>query len=171
MAGGSIAVFGIYPSSLDAERGAADLISAGYSSHDISVLLADVRSGAGASAGGLLGGALGILTGAGALQIPGVGPIVAAGPLLAGLAGLGVGGAAGGLMGALVGLGIPEYEARRYEGRVKDGGTLLSVRCESPAQVKRAKQVLNSSGADDVAACNETRSDETRSENVGLALI
>ncbi len=132
MIGNDIAVFGIYPSVIGAECGAADLISAGYSSHDISVLLAN----AGATAGSLLDGALGILKGAGALVIPGVGPMVAAGPILAGLAGLGLG----------------EHEAKRYVGRVKDGGTLLSVQCESPDRVKRAKQVLNSSGADDVAA-------------------
>lgn len=166
MSGKKIAVFGIYPSSLDAERGAADLISAGFSSPDISVLLPDVRSKQGATAGGLLSGALGILAGAGALVMPGVGPIVAAGPILGGLAGAGVGGAAGGLAGALVGLGIPEYEAKRYVGRVQDGGTLLSVHCESAARVKRAKQVLNSSGADDVAS-----SDESRSEKVQWAVI
>jgi rhodanese-related sulfurtransferase len=182
LSGKNIAVFGIYPSSLDAERGAADLISAGFSSPDISVLLPDVRSkhefahekaskapegaSAGVTAGGLLGGALGILAGVGALVVPGVGPIVAAGPILAGFAGLGVGGAVGGLVGALVGLGIPEYEAKRYEGRVKDGGTLLSVHCESAARVKRAKQVLNSSGADDVAS-----SEESRSEKVQWAVI
>jgi hypothetical protein len=171
----NIAVFGIYLSSFDAECGAADLISAGYSSRDISVLLPDVRSlkaaegtTDGVTAGGLLGGALGILAGAGGLVIPGVGPILAAGPILAGLAGSGAGaeGAAGGLGGALVGFGIPEYEAQRYEGRVTDGGTLLSVHCTGPAQVKRAKQIFNSSGADHVAACNESRS-----ERVELAVI
>jgi rhodanese-related sulfurtransferase len=175
MAGRNIAVYGIYPSSFDAERGAADLISAGFFSQDISVLLPDVRekaakapvgTSAAAAAGGLLGGALGILAGVGALVIPGVGPLVAAGPLVAGLAGLGAGGAVGGLAGALVSLGIPEYEARRYEGRVADGATLLSVHCESPARVKRAKQVLNSSGADDVAA-----SGESRSETLDMAVI
>jgi len=165
MSGKSIGVLGVYASSLDAERGAADLISAGFSSPDISVLLPDVRSkreapqasSAGATAGGLLGGALGILTGVGALVIPGVGPILAAGPFMAALAGLGVAGPQG-LAGALVGLGVPEYEAKRYEGRVKDGGTLLSVHCEGAARVKRAKQVLNSSGADDVAATGESGS-------------
>ena len=177
-----IAVFGIYPSSFDAECGAADLIAAGFSSRDISVLLPDEHSkhefahekatkapegtSAGATAGGLLGGALGILAGVGALVIPGIGVTVAAGPLVAGLAGLGAGGAVGGLVGALVGFGIPEYEAKRYEGRVRDGGTLLSVHCDSPARVKRAKQVLNSSGADHVAVSNESRS-----ERVELAVI
>jgi len=179
MSAKNIAVFGIYSSSIDAECGAADLISAGFAATDISVLLSDVHgahhagshevghakatkapegASAGATAGGLLGGALGILAGVGALLIPGIGPMVAAGPILAGLAGLGAGGAVGGLMGALVGLGIPEYEAKRYEGGVKDGGTLLSVHCDSPGQVKRAKQVLNSSGAEHVAASTESRS-------------
>jgi hypothetical protein len=178
----NIAVFGIYASTFDAECGAADLISAGFSSRDISVLLPDAGSkhafahekaskapegtSAGATAGGLLGGALGILAGVGALVIPGIGPIVAAGPMLAGLAGLGAGGAVGGLVGALVGFGIPEYEAKRYEGRVVEGGTLLSVHCDSPMRVKRAKQILNSSGADHVAAANESRS-----ERVELAVI
>jgi len=165
----NIAVFGIYPSGFDAECGAADLISAEFSSRDISVLLPDQQGrhgfghdratpeGAsdGLASGGLLGGALGILAGVGALVIPGVGPIVAAGPLVAGLAALESGDAAEGLVGALVGLGIPEYEAKRYEGRVKDGGTLLSVQCDSTPRAKRAIQVLNSSGADDVAISSE----------------
>ena len=161
-----VAVFGIYPSSFDAEGGAADLISAGYSSRDISVLLLDVRSlkasagtTAGVTAGGILEGALGILTGVGAVVIPGVGPILAAGPIHAGLPSLGAAGGVGGLVGTLQGFGISEYEALRYEGRVTDGGTLLSVHCTSPAQVKRAKQILNSSGADHVVASSESRSE------------
>jgi hypothetical protein len=160
MTGNHIGVFGIYASTSDAERGAADLISAEYSNRDISVLLPDLRS-AGATAGDLLAGALGILTGPDALAVPGVGPMVAAGPILPGLAGLRQGAAAGGLLGALVGLGIPEYEAKRYVHRVEDGGTLLSVHCEAAARVKRAKQILNSSGAEDVAASNECRSEES----------
>ncbi len=156
-----IGVFGIYASTLDAERGAADLISAEYSNRDISVLSPDLGR-AGATPNGLLAGALGILTGLDALAVPGVGPMVAAGPILPGLAGLRMGGAAGGLQGALVGLGIPEYEAKRYVDRVEAGGTLLSVHCDSAARVKRAKQILNSSGADHVAASNESRSDEIK---------
>jgi hypothetical protein len=165
MAGNNIAVFGIYPSALDAERGAADLISAGYASHEISVLLADVRRKPEFS-GALLAGALGILTGSGVLAIPGIGPMLAAGPILTGLTDLGVGGAVGSLPGALVRLGIPEYEAKRYVGRIEEGGTLLSVRCDGNARLKRAKQILNSSGADDVASCQESRSDR-----VELAVI
>ena len=175
----NIAVFGIYASTFDAECGAADLISAGFSSRDISVLLPDAGSkhamahekarnaaegtSAGATAGGLLGGALGILAGVGALVIPGIGPIVAAGPMLAGL---GAGGAGGGLVAALLGFGIPEPEAKRYEGRVVEGGTLLSVHCDSPMRVKRATQIFNSSGADHVVSCNESRT-----ERVELAAI
>src|SRR6185437_4187542 len=96
----------------------------------------------GATAGGVIGGTLGVLAGIGALAIPGLGPFIAAGPIMAGLAGLGVGGAVGGLVGALVGMGIPEYEAKRYEGRVKKGGTLLSVHCETSEAVSGAKRVL-----------------------------
>src|SRR5882757_2591887 len=138
MGGKNTAVFGIYPSSEQAERAVDTLIAAGFGSSDISVLLPDTRSTkefahvketkapegttAGATTGGIIGGTLGVLAGIGVLAIPGVGPFIAAGPIMATLAGLGVGGAVGGLIGALVGLGIPEYEAKRYEGRVKNGG-------------------------------------------------
>ena len=102
---------------------------------------------AGAGTGAVLGGTLGWLTGIGALAIPGLGPFVAAGPIMAALAGVGVGGALGGLTGALVGLGIPEYEAKRYEGRIKSGGILLSVHCDDSEWVKRAKKILERTGA------------------------
>ncbi len=118
------------------------------------------------TADGSLGGALGILTGECALAIPGIGRMVAAGPIRSGLAALELGGATGGLLGALLGLGVPEHEAKCYVGRVKDGGTLLSVRCDGRTRVKRAKQILNSSGADDVAAASESPS-----ERVELAAI
>lgn len=172
MAGKNTAVFGIYRSSEYAERGVESLISAGFPSSDISVLLPDSTStrefahhkdtkapegtATGATAGGILGGTLGVLAGVGALAIPGLGPFIAAGPIMAGLAGLGVGGAVGGLVGALIGMGIPEYEAKRYEGRVKDGGTLLSVHCESSEGVSRAKDVLKASGAEDIASSGES---------------
>jgi len=160
----NIAVLGVYPSDVDAERGAADLISAGFPSPDISVLLPDLRSrreiaGAGtpgASLGGLLSGALGILSGGSAQMIPGVGPIIAAGPLSARLESLGSA-APQGLSDALVRCGIPSEEAKAYEGRIQDGGILLAVRCESAARAKRATQVLHSSGADDVAALEDSR--------------
>jgi len=171
MAGKNTAVFGIYPSEQQAERAVDSLIAGGFNSSAISVLLPDSRSTkdfahtkdtkapegttVGATTGGVLGGALGLLAGVGALAIPGVGPFIAAGPIMAGLAGLGVGGAVGGLLGALIGMGIPEYEAKRYEGRVKKGGTLLSVHCDTSDQVKVAKDMLKATGAEDVASSGE----------------
>jgi tetrahydromethanopterin S-methyltransferase subunit C len=175
MSGKNTAVFGIYSSGEHAERAVDTLIAAGFASTDISVLLTDTSSTrefahvkdtkapegttAGVTTGGVIGGTLGVLAGIGALAIPGVGPLIAAGPIMAGLAGLGVGGAVGGLLGALVGMGIPEYEAKRYEGRVKDGGTLLSVHCNTSAQIDRAKELLKSSGAEDISSTGETHSD------------
>ncbi len=163
MAGKNTAVFGIYPSETEAERAVDTLIAAGFPSSTISVLLPDTRSTkefahhkdtkapegttVGATTGGVIGGTLGVLAGVGALAIPGIGPFIAAGPIMAGLAGLGVGGAVGGLVGALVGMGIPEYEAKRYEGRVKDGGTLLSVHADTSEQITRAKDISSSSEA------------------------
>jgi hypothetical protein len=109
----------------------------------------------GVAAGGTIGGTLGLLAGIGALAIPGVGPFIAAGPIMGALAGLGVGGAVGGLVGALVGMGIPEYEAKRYEGRVKDGGVLLSVHCDTSEEITRAKDLLKRTGAEDIASTGE----------------
>jgi hypothetical protein len=166
------AVFGIYKTGVEAERAVDTLIGQGFASSSISVLLPDTRStrefahekqtkapegtAAGVTAGGVIGGTLGVLAGIGALAIPGVGPFIAAGPIMAGLAGLGVGGAVGGILGALVGMGIPEYEAKRYEGAVKGGGTLLSVHCDTSDQVTRAKELLKSSGAEDISATHES---------------
>jgi len=171
MASKNTAVFGIYRTPEDAERAVDALMGAGFASSAISVLLPDNEStrafahhkdtkapegtAAGVTTGGVIGGALGVLAGIGALAIPGVGPLIAAGPIVAGLAGLGVGGAVGGLVGALIGMGIPEYEAKRYEGRVKDGGTLLSVHCDTSDQVSRAKDLLKSSGAQDISSTSE----------------
>src|SRR6267143_3954683 len=156
------------------------LKSAGFSDNDISVLFPDKGStrdfahkketkmpeGAtiGASTGGAVGGTIGLLAGIGALAIPGLGPFIAAGPIMAALAGVGVGGAVGGLIGALVGMGIPEYEAKRYEGRVKDGGVLLSVHCDSSDWVKRAKNVLKETGADDISSTGEASADYAESD-------
>ena len=113
----------------------------------------------GATTGGVvglgLGAGLGWLAGIGALAIPGVGPFIAAGPIMAALGGAAVGTATGGIIGALVGMGIPEYEAKRYEGRVKDGGVLLSVHCDSSEEVSRAKDVLKAAGANDVSSSGE----------------
>jgi hypothetical protein len=110
----------------------------------------------GVTAGGVVGGTLGLLAGIGALAIPGLGPFIAAGPIMAALAGLGVGGAVGGLIGALVGMGISEYEAKRYEGRLKKGGVLLSVHCDTSGEISRARELLRGTGAEDIASTGET---------------
>jgi len=171
MAGKNTAAFGIYPGSAEAERAVDTLISAGFSGNDISVLLPDnegtrdfahekntkAPEGAttGVITGGAVGGTLGLLAGIGALAIPGIGPLIAAGPIMAALAGVGAGGALGGLVGALVGMGIPEYEAKRYEGHVKNGGVLLSIHCDTSDEVSRAKDLLKGTGADDVSSAGE----------------
>ncbi len=171
------AVFGLYPRVERAEGAVDELINARFSNDDVSVLMADNRGSkdfahekqtkapegttAGVAAGGTIGGTLGLLTGIGALAIPGVGPLIAAGPIMGALAGLGVGGAVGGLVGALVGMGIPEYEAKRYEGRLKEGGVLLSVHCETSEEITRAKDILKRTGANDIASAGE--------ETVGVA--
>jgi len=95
-----------------------------------------------------------------------VGPLIAAGPIMAGLAGLGVGGAVGGLVGALVGMDIPEYEAKRYEGRVKNSGTLLSVHCDTPEQISRAKDLLKGTYATDIASTAEAVGDKASDPRV-----
>ena len=176
MANKNVAVFGIYKSVQSAEAAVDHLISAGFPNSAISVLLPDDDSTrafahqkntkapegttTGATTGGVVGGTLGLLAGIGALAIPGVGPLIAAGPIMATLAGVGVGGAVGGMVGALVGLGIPEYEAKRYEGAVKNGGTLLSVHCDTSEQVDSAKASLKESGAQDVASASESGSND-----------
>src|SRR6478609_10805015 len=158
MAGKNTAAFGLYKSRAQAESAVDALQQAGFRSDDISVLMPDQQSSeefahekntkapegttTGVAAGGALGGTLGLLAGIGALAIPGVGPFIAAGPIVGALAGLGAGGAVGGFVGALVGMGIPEYEAKRYEGRVREGGMLLSVHCDNVDWIKRAKDVL-----------------------------
>ena len=165
------AVFGLYPTVDRAERAVDELVSARFTNDDVSVLLADSQGSrdfahekqtkapegttTGVTAGGTIGGTLGLLAGIGALAIPGVGPFIAAGPIMGALAGLGVGGAIGGLVGALVGMGIPEYEAKRYAGRVKDGGVLLSVHCNTSEEITRAKDILKRTGAEDIASAGE----------------
>ena len=119
---------------------------------------------AGATTGGLIGGTLGLLAGAGLLAIPGLGPFIAAGPIMAGLAGLGVGGAVGGFTGALIGMGIPEYEAKRYEGRLLKGGILLSVHCDTSEEISRAKEVLKNTGGEDVSSTGESSSDSMKAD-------
>src|SRR5207253_2449651 len=112
-----------------------------------------------ATTGGVIGGVLGWLVGLGTLAVPGVGPLIAAGPIVAALTGAGVGGAIGGIAGALLGLGIPEYEAKRYEGRIKEGGILLSVHCDDSNWTKRAKEILERTGAQDVSSSGEANAD------------
>jgi hypothetical protein len=171
MAGKNTAVFGIYQTAAQAERAVDALVLARFSNSDVSVLMPDSQSSkdfahekhtktpegttTGVAAGGTIGGTLGLLAGIGALAIPGLGPFIAAGPIMGALAGLGVGGAVGGLVGALVGMGIPEYEAKRYEGRVKDGGVLLSVHCDTSEEITRAKDVLKATGAEDISSSGE----------------
>jgi hypothetical protein len=175
MAGKNTAVFGIYRDQLGVERAVDALKSEGFRNTDISALFPENQGtkdfahekntkapeGAttGAGTGALLGGGLGWLAGIGALAIPGVGPLIAAGPIVAALAGAGVGGAVGGLTGALIGMGIPEYEAKRYEGRVKEGGILLSVHSDNSEWTGRAKKILEATGAEDIASAGETSAD------------
>src|SRR5579862_6063466 len=175
MAGKNTAVFGIYKGVSQAEQAVDRIAAAGFSSNDISVLLPDNQSSkefahekntkapegttTGVAAGGAIGGTLGLLAGIGALAIPGVGPFIAAGPIMGALAGLGVGGAVGGLVGALVGMGIPAYEAKRYEGHIKEGGVLLSVHCDTAEEITRAKDLLKHTGAQDISSSGEATAD------------
>lgn len=176
MAGKNTVVFGIYNDRLTLETAVDALKHEGFRNADISVLMSDTNSSkefahekqtkapegaaTGASTGAVLGGALGWLAGIGALAIPGVGPFVAAGPIMAALAGAGVGGAVGGISGALIGLGIPEYEAKRYEGFVKNGGILLSVHSDNSEWTKKAKVILEHTGAKDISSTGEASSDQ-----------
>lgn len=180
MAGKNTAVFGIYPSQASAEAAVDTLRNAGFRNTDISVLFPenqgtkdfaiekDTKAPEGATtggiSGGIIGGALGWLAGIGALAIPGVGPFIAAGPIMGMLSGIGIGSALGGLAGALVGMGIPEYEAKRYEGRIRKGGILLSVHCDNSDWVKRAKTILEQTGAEDVASADEKPGDFAESD-------
>jgi hypothetical protein len=165
-----------------AERGVDDLLAAKFPSDAISVLLPDNQSSrdfahekntkapegttAGVTAGGAIGGTLGLLAGIGILVIPGIGPLLAAGPIMTTLAGLGAGGAVGGIIGALVGMDIPEYEAKRFEGRIKEGGVLLSVHCETPGEIALAKELLKETGAQDIASSKEAGADFVKTSNV-----
>jgi hypothetical protein len=156
---------------MGAERCIDMLMADGFRSDDISVLAPDRSvtkelatekntktpegTTTGATAGGAIGGTLGLLAGIGAIAIPGIGPFIAAGPIMGALAGIGAGAVTGGVIGALVGMGIPEYEAKRYEGHVKNGGILVSVHCDNSDWVSRAKDVLKQAGADDISSAGE----------------
>jgi hypothetical protein len=180
MSGKKTGVFGIYSTRVAVENATDSLIRAGFPAADISVLLPESLGGpkdmgtekatkapegtaTGVATGGVIGGALGVLAGIGVLAIPGLGPFIAAGPIMAGLAGLGVGGAVGGFTGALIGMGIPEFEAKRYEGRLQKGGILLSVHCDTSDEIKRAKEVLKATGAEDVSSTGESSADRDSS--------
>jgi hypothetical protein len=164
-------VFCLVRDETQASRIVDDLRNAGFSSNDISVLLPDKSTtrdfahqkgtkapeGAvtGAGTGGVLGGTLGWLAGIGALAIPGLGPFIAAGPIMAALGGAAVGATAGGFIGGLVGMGIPEYEAKRYESKLRDGRILMSVHSEQSEQTKRAKDIFEQAGAEDISTAGE----------------
>jgi len=180
MASKNISVFGIFGNELDTADCIDELRSAGFRNTDVSILysenngnkdLAHEKStkapegvAVGASSGAVIGGALGWLAGIGALAIPGLGPFIAAGPIMALLGGVGVGGAFGGITGALIGAGMPEYEAKRYEGRIRRGGVLLSVHCDNSEWEKTAKEILIRTGAQDVASTAEAKADFGASE-------
>jgi hypothetical protein len=168
-------VFGVYSTRDAADVALTGLRDAGFSGSDVSILLpenlgprelvmskeskAPEGTATGAGSGAVIGGALGWLVGIGALAIPGLGPFIAAGPIMAALAGIGAGGVVGGFVGGLVGLGIPEYEAKRYEGHLRRGGILLSVHCDTSDEIKVAKEVMERSGAEDVSTTGEASAD------------
>jgi hypothetical protein len=180
MAGKNEAVFGIFSSRASAEHGAEMLLTSGFSSSDVSVLLPEnlgsreigtekstkAPEGAvtGAGSGAVIGGTLGLLAGIGLLAIPGIGPLLAAGPIVATLAGVGAGGAVGGFAGALIGMGIPEFEAKRFEGRLQKGGILLSVHCDTSEEIKRAKAVLEATRAEDISSTGESSSNVDKTD-------
>ena len=165
------AVFCTVKDSNQATLVAERLKAAGFTSSDVSVLTPDKEgtkefavdnetkapegAATGAGTGALLGGGLGWLAGIGALAIPGLGPLIAAGPIMAALGGAAVGGTVGGLTGALIGMGIPEFEAKRYEGKVKGGHALISVHSENSAETERAKKIFEAAGAEDISTSGE----------------
>lgn len=170
-------VFCIAPSETAAEAVVSRLKSSGFSDNDISVLFPDKSTtkdfahekntkapegaAAGAGAGGVVGGTLGLLAGIGALAIPGVGPLIAAGPIMATLSGIAIGGAVGGFTGALIGMGIPELEAKRYEDKIKDGNILIAAHAENSEETKRAKEIFESAGCSDISTSSEAKAPDT----------
>ncbi|PYX54488.1 MAG: DUF3341 domain-containing protein [Acidobacteria bacterium] len=180
MAGKNTAVFGLYRDRASVEGAVDALRQEGFRNTDISVLFPENQgtkdfahekstkapegTATGATSGAVVGGTLGWLAGIGALAIPGLGPFIAAGPIVAALAGAGAGGVVGGIAGALVGMGIPEYEAKRYEGRIKEGGILLSVHADDSKWVSKAKDILKRTGAEDVASSGEASADWQKSD-------
>ena len=183
MSGKNTAVFGIFRDTVSVGGALNALRAAGFRNTDVSVLMpenagtkdfvhrkdtkAPEGASTGAASGAILGGVVGWLVGIGALAIPGLGPFIAAGPIMAMLAGAGAAGIAGGIVGSLVGLGIPEYEAKRYEGRVKAGGILLSVHCDSSEWVSRAEKLLEETGGEDISSASEAPADYAMSDRPG----
>ena len=183
MRGKNTAVFGIYPNRQAVEEGVNALSKGGFRNTDISVLFAEnagtkdfahekhtkAPEGAltGAGTGVVIGGALGWLAGIGTLAIPGLGPFIAAGPVVALLAGAGAIGTLGGIAGALIGLGIPEYEAKRYEGRIRQGGILLSIHCDDSYWRHRAEEILKQTGAEEIGSESEAKAAYAVSEKPG----
>jgi hypothetical protein len=173
-------VFGIYPTRADVSNGMEALRNAGFRNTDISALFPEnlgtkdfaheknTKAPEGAAAGGtcgaLLGGTFGWLVGIGALAIPALAPFLGGGPIVVSLAGVGVGAVAGGLVGALLGLGMPEYEAKRYEGRIKGSGVLISVHCDNSDWVRRARQIMQHTGASEMSSAGEASADFSKSE-------
>jgi hypothetical protein len=171
-----LATFGVFPDRASFEAAIDALRAAGFRASDISAVLPDRGTtnkdlaheintkapegiAAGAGTGAAVGGVMGWLVGIGAIAIPGVGPLIAAGPIVAALAGAGAAGAAGGLVGGLVGAGMPEIEAKRYAGRIREGGYLLSVHCDDKEWAARAREVITSAGAQDVVSTSEAQPD------------
>jgi len=165
-------VFCIATSRQQAEQIVDQLKAASFSNEDISALFSDQDSAhdfahekhtkapegtvAGVTTGGAIGGALGWIAGIGALAIPGVGPFIAAGPIIAALSGAAIGATVGGITGGLIGLGIPELEAKRYEGKLKEGNILISVHTESSDEISRAKEIFNHAGAEDICTVSDS---------------
>ena len=171
-----IVAYGIYPDRASFERALEAIRAAGFRNSDISAVLperdqttrdlaheihskAPEGAATGAGAGAAIGGVLGWLVGIGALAIPGIGPLVAAGPIVAALAGAGAAGATGGLVGGLIGGGIPEVEAKRYAGRIREGGYLISVHCDDKTWARRAEEILEATGGRDVVHTSEAAPD------------
>jgi len=170
-----LVTYGIYPDRASFERALEALRAAGFRNSDVSAILPDRDTtkdlaheintkapegiAAGAGTGAAVGGVLGWLVGIGAIAIPGIGPLIAAGPVVAALAGAAAAGATGGLVGGLVGAGIPEVEAKRYAGRIREGGYLISVHCDDSKWAKRSEEILTATGGRDVAKTSEATAD------------
>lgn len=182
----NIAVYGIYPNRVMVEKAVEELKDAGFRYADISVLFpagddtkefaveketkAPEGAATGAGSGAVVGGALGWLVGIGTLAIPGLGPFIAAGPIMAALAGAGAGGLVGGIAGALIGMGIPEYEANRYEGRIHKGGILLSVHADDTDWKNTGKEIMERTGAEDIGSKGESNADKGDSKAPGITV-